>query len=165
MTIEKEPLWMREARAYVGEKEIPGPRHNSKIVEWRRKLGSWMLNDDDPWCGDFVAMVMKKCGFGVPKTFYRAKDWATWGQSLRTDRLSPGTILVFGRDGGGHVGFYHAEDLTHYHVLGGNQSNSVNIMRIAKNRLIAARWPAGQPVILGPRKVRPDGVQVSTNEG
>ena len=50
-----------------------------------------------------------------------------------------GDVLVFSRNGGGHVGFYVGEDTTHYHVLGGNQSDSVNIARIAKNRLFGIR--------------------------
>lgn len=165
MTIEREPVWMRNARQYVGLAEVPGPRHNPTIISWLEKLKAWWRDDETPWCGVFCAAVFEPLGFSYPKNYFRAREWAKWGSNLRTDRLSPGAVLVFGREGGGHVGFYHAEDLTHYHVLGGNQSNSVNIMRIAKNRLIAARWPAGQPVVLGPRHVRPDGVPVSINEG
>ena len=41
----------------------------------------------------------------------------------------------------GHIGFYWAEDDDAYHILGGNQSNSVSVTRIAKERLITARWP------------------------
>jgi hypothetical protein len=52
-----------------------------------------------------------------------------------------GDVLVFTRNGGGHVGFYVAEDKDCYHVLGGNQSNSVTITRIAKSRCIAFRRP------------------------
>jgi hypothetical protein len=45
------------------------------------------------------------------------------------------------------VGFYHREDSTAYHVLGGNQSNAVNVARLDKGRLLGARWPitAGSP--------------------
>ena len=59
-------------------------------------------------------------------------------------------MLVFERDGGGHVGFYVGEDGTHYHVLGGNQDDAVSIAKIAKSRLVASRWPKGVPVIGGP---------------
>ena len=41
----------------------------------------------------------------------------------------------------GHVGFYFAEDEASYHVLGGNRSNMVNVMRLGKDRLLTARWP------------------------
>jgi len=53
-----------------------------------------------------------------------------------------GDILVFSRKGGGHVGFYVAEDATAYHVLGGNQSDSVSITRIAKSRLYSCQRAA-----------------------
>jgi len=66
---------------------------------------------------------------------------------LRPERLAPGAVLVFERPGGGHVGFYVGEDATAYHVLGGNQGDAVTIARIAKDRCIARRWPAGRPVI------------------
>ncbi|MEM8948079.1 MAG: hypothetical protein AAGA21_20560 [Pseudomonadota bacterium] len=44
-------------------------------------------------------------------------------------------------DGRGHVGFYWAEDETTYHILGGNQSNEVNVSRYKKDRFLRARWP------------------------
>ena len=53
--------------------------------------------------------------------------------------------MVFWRksphSGLGHVGFYFAEDEASYHILGGNQSNMVNVARLRKDRLLAARWP------------------------
>ena len=76
-----------------------------------------------------------------------------------------GLILVFGREGGGHVGFHVGEDDHAYHAIGGNQSNSVCITRIAKSRLIAARWPRGVPVKGGPVQIKAvAGVPLSRNE-
>ena len=43
--------------------------------------------------------------------------------------------MVFTRAGRGHVGLYLGEDATHFHILGGNQTNNVSITRIAKVRL------------------------------
>ncbi|HEY3495976.1 MAG TPA: hypothetical protein VGK73_14860, partial [Polyangiaceae bacterium] len=43
----------------------------------------------------------------------------------------------------GHVGFYVGEDATAYQILGGNQANSVCLTWLAKDRLLAARWPKG----------------------
>ena len=51
-------------------------------------------------------------------------------------------VLVFERGSGGHVGFAIGQDDTHFFVLGGNQSDAVTIARIAKSRLLGARWPA-----------------------
>lgn len=72
--------------------------------------------------------------------------------------------MVFDRAGGGHVAFYVGEDATHYHVLGGNQSDSVNVMRIAKDRCIARRWPRGVAVTGRPVWLDAKGAPVSTNE-
>lgn len=157
-----EPSWLKIARSYDGLKEIPGPRHNQTIIRWLGKLKAWWSNDETPWCGVFVAHCMQECGLPFPKLYMRAKAWSDYGSLLRRDRLAPGAILVFDRAGGGHVGFYVGEDAGFYYVLGGNQSNAVNVMKLGKSRLVASRWPKGEPVIGKP--VYLNGGSVSTNE-
>jgi len=57
--------------------------------------------------------------------------------------------MVFWRkskqSGLGHVGFYAGEDATAYRILGGNQSDSVSLAWVGKDRLVGARWPASVP--------------------
>lgn len=154
--------WLDTAKKLEGIKEIPGPKHNPKIISWLRDLNAWWSEDETPWCGTFVAHCMKEAGLPIPKLWFRAKEWATYGSLLRPDRLAPGAILVFGRTGGGHVGFYVGEDAGYYYVLGGNQANGVNVMKLGKSRLVASRWPKGVPVTGKP--VRMVGGKVSTNE-
>lgn len=63
----------------------------------------------------------------------------------------------------GHVGFIVGENASNLYILGGNQRNEVNISPIAKDRLIAVRWPADAP--LGERKLpRMTGGRRTTNE-
>ena len=157
-----EPSWLKIARSYDGLKEIPGPRHNQTIIRWLGKLNAWWSNDETPWCGVFVAHCMQESNLPYPKFYMRAKAWSDYGSLLRRDRLAPGAILVFDRVGGGHVGFYLGEDAGFYYVLGGNQSNAVNVMKLGKSRLVASRWPKGEPVIGGP--VQMTGGKVSKNE-
>lgn len=157
-----EPSWLKIARSYDGLKEIPGPRHNQTIIRWLGKLNAWWSNDETPWCGVFVAHCMQESWLPFPKFYMRAKAWSDYGSLLRRDRLAPGAILVFDRAGGGHVGFYVGEDAGFYYVLGGNQSNAVNVMKLGKSRLVASRWPKGEPVIGKP--VYLNGGSVSTNE-
>ena len=157
-----EPNWLKIARSYDGLKEIPGPRHNQTIIRWLGKLRAWWSNDETPWCGVFVAHCMQESWLPFPKLYMRAKAWSDYGSLLRRDRLAPGAILVFDRAGGGHVGFYVGEDAGFYYVLGGNQSNAVNVMKLGKSRLVASRWPKGEPVIGKP--VYLNGGSVSTNE-
>jgi uncharacterized protein (TIGR02594 family) len=134
--------WMKESAKHLGLKEIPGKRHNPTIMRWIRSLGGWFTDDETPWCGTFVAHCLRKAGCEVPKHWYRAKAYAEWGE-----RVSPrvGAIAVFGRKGGGHVGFIVGESASNLYILGGNQRNEVNISPIAKSRLIDCRWPAGKP--------------------
>lgn len=157
-----DPAWLVEAKKHIGTKEVPGARHNSKILGWLSKLKAWWNEDETPWCGTFVAHCLQEVGLPVSKNWFRAKDWATYGSNLRSTHVAPGAILVFAREGGGHVGFYTGEDNAYFYVLGGNQANSVNEMRIAKTRCVAIRWPEGQPVTGSP--VRRRGGTVSGNE-
>ena len=156
------PRWLKIAETYTGLAEIRGPKHNSKIVGWLDKLGAWWRDDETPWCGVFVAHCVQDVGLPYPSMYMRAKAWVDYGSLLRRDRLAPGAILVFDRAGGGHVGFYVGEDAGHYFVLGGNQGNAVNVMKLGKSRLLASRWPKGEPVTGKPVYLR--GGSVSTDE-
>jgi len=158
-----DPRWLTIARARLGVREIPGPKHSAVILGWLARLKSWIRDDETPWCGIFVASVMQEAGLPYPDQYPRAKAWADWGANLRSTHVAPGAVLVFARQGGGHVGFYVGEDATAYHVLGGNQGNAVNVTRIAKARCIAIRWPRGEPVSGGPVQLAQNG-ELSRNE-
>jgi uncharacterized protein (TIGR02594 family) len=165
----KDPLWLATARQSLGLREAPGPASNSTILGWAKRLGTKVLGiaynaDGVPWCGLFVAHCINSAGIQPPKIAVRAKAWATWGSRLRFERLAPGAVLVFERQGGGHVGFYVGEDATHLNVLGGNQGDCVSIARLPKSRCIAARWPKGVPVISGPVRLSAAGAPISTRE-
>ena len=54
----------------------------------------------------------------------------------------PGAVLIFERGSGGHVRFAIGQDDTNFFVLSGNQSDAVTVARVAKLRLLGARWPA-----------------------
>ncbi|PZR89656.1 MAG: TIGR02594 family protein [Stutzerimonas stutzeri] len=162
------PVWMREARRFEGLKEISGAKSNSTIMGWAKRFGGWIAgyytNDDIPWCGLFVGHVVAVTlpREKLPSNPLGALNWQSFGR-----QASPavGAILVFKRTGGGHVGFYVGEDRTHYHVLGGNQSNAVNVSRIEKSRLVAVRWPTtGEPPVGGAVQMSASGTPVSKTE-
>ncbi|MDM9647731.1 TIGR02594 family protein [Rhizobium sp. S163] len=143
--IPAEPVWMREARRFVGLLEIPGPKSNSTIIGWAKALGGWIAtfftNDDTPWCGLFMAHCF---GFTLPQEKLPANplgalEWNKFGAQLTSPVL--GAVLVFKRPGGGHVGLYVGEDDQNYIVLGGNQSNSVKLSLVEKARCVGIRWP------------------------
>lgn len=134
---EPAPKMIVEAIRYFGVKEIQGNGNNPEIIKWAEEVGLNYSNDSIPWCGLFMAFVIKKTGRLPVKNPLWARNWAKWG--INADTAELGDILVFSRNSGGHVGLYVGEDPIAYHVLGGNQGDSVSIVRISKIRCIAIR--------------------------
>ena len=164
------PRTIAEALKLLGTAEVVGKGSNATIMKWRDELNaagvviSGYSDDDIPWCGLFAAIVAHRAGKAVVPGPHWARHWIKFGMKAPSAAL--GDVLVFERPGGGgHVGFYVAEDDAAYHVLGGNQSNAVTITRIARSRCIAARRPIYnvQPASVLPRAVARGGV-LSTNE-
>jgi uncharacterized protein (TIGR02594 family) len=139
------PRTIANGLALIGVAEIVGKGSNRTIIGWRDELNAEGIkiagysDDDIPWCGLFAAIVVHRSGKRAVDGPLWARNWAKF--DTETNEPSLGDILVFVRNGGGHVGFYVAEDATAYHVLGGNQSNKVSITRIEKSRCIAKRRP------------------------
>ena len=138
--------WITEAKTALGRNEA---RDRSWLMDWLKRDGR-SLGDPgkNPWCGDFVETCIRMALpdeplFGALGTNpYWARNWLLFG--LETKPVI-GAVLVFERGSGGHVGFAVGQDDTHFFVLGGNQSDAVTIARIAKSRLLSARWPATYP--------------------
>lgn len=143
---ETAPRHLVEAVKLLGTKEVPGIKNSPVIMSWAKEVGIDDIYPDDetPWCSLFVAVTILRAGREPLRRYsaLRARDWATWGIASPKPELAD--ILVFQRPGGGHVGYYVGEDESCYHVLGGNQSNMVNITRIEKSRCIAVRRPQYQ---------------------
>lgn len=157
---------MNVATTLLGTREYPGASNNPAIMRWAartaRFLGVRYDGDAVPWCGLFVCYSLVEAGFVPASIAVRASAWAAWGVPLQ--RGAYGAVLVFTRQGGGHVGFYVGEDANHYHVLGGNQGDAVNVMRLAKDRLTAIRWPCGYGMPAGGPIVRRFAGPTSVNE-
>lgn len=80
----KEPTWLAFARQQIGVREIVGPKHSPVIMGWIKELGAKVLgitvNDDEtPWCGTFMALVMKRSGLTAPAIAVRAASWGRAG--------------------------------------------------------------------------------------
>ncbi len=142
------PKMIIEALKEFGTLETPGTVNNPQIIDWATEVGG---NVDDvykadsiPWCGLFMAVVAKRAGKIAPNAPLWALNWGNFGKHI--DKAMFGDVLVFTRrtaEGkkAGHVGLYVAESATHYHVLGGNQTDKVCFTQIAKSRLYTARRP------------------------
>lgn len=137
--IEGRPWIIDQALKLYGTLECPGAKNNPTILKWAKEVGRWEADfytkDSIPWCGLFAAIVCQRAKKEVVKNYLRALSWANFGKVVGHAEASLGDVLTFVRKGGGHVAFYVAEDKDCYHVLGGNQSDSVSITRITKSRL------------------------------
>lgn len=142
------PRMVTEARALVGTDEGPGTVDNAVILGWAGEvaadLGSVYTADSVPWCGLFMTVVAKRAGKTPPAKPLWSLNWGKFGEDGGQPEL--GDVLTFVRtaaDGStaGHVGIYIGEDTHCYHVLGGNQSDSVTFARKDKTRLRAVRQP------------------------
>lgn len=160
--------WLDLARTKMGLHEL---RQKASLMSFLR-LGKGTIGDPAkiPWCGDFVetCIAVTLPDEPIPDNPYASINWLKFGREVKP---TLGAILVFWRktpsSWQGHVGFYVGEDATHYHVLGGNQSNSVTISRIAKNRLRKGGVRFPMTAIYnntGPTVRSAKGVRETTNE-
>lgn len=165
LTQEPAPRHLLKALELYGITEVVGEKDNPIILEWAKELGLEKVYTADsiPWCALFVSIIMKRAGREPVDKPLWALNWVNFGVKVGEPML--GDVLVFKRNGGGHVGICIASDTAAYHVLGGNQGDKVCIVRIAKDRLFSARRPAynNQPTNIRIVKVKSSGV-LSTNE-
>ena len=132
-----------KALSQYGVKEIPGDINNQQILEYFKISGhSWVKDDDTySWCAAFLNWVAITCGYESTSTLL-ARDWLKVGKSTTEPKV--GDVVVLWRISKdslyGHVGFYIGESTDGYvYVLGGNQSNMVNISLYPKYRVLGYR--------------------------
>jgi len=159
------PPWMKIAYSLNGTKEFAGKSNNPVIIQWAKNIGGWISSfykdDSIPWCGLFVAHCVRAAGFPVQQDALSALGWSDYGRACEP---TVGAIMVFKRSGGGHVGFYVGEDKDAYHILGGNQSDMVNVARVAKDRHVETRWPETFPLSKTGRVILTAQTSLSRNE-
>ncbi|MGU5817853.1 TIGR02594 family protein [Aeromonas caviae] len=143
-----EMSWIEEARKHIGLTEIKGPKHNPEIVAmWKAIKRGGIKDDETPWCAAFVGACLERVGI-VSTRFEGARSYVSWGEKLGKPVF--GCVVVFSRDGGGHVGFVVGQDKAgNLLVLGGNQADAVNVKAFPRSRVTAYRWPAGEPKPVG----------------
>ena len=153
MAQQKELPWIAEARKYIGLTEIPGKNHNPTILNWLHGLKAWWKDDETPWSGVFAAHCLRVGNRDIPKDWMRAKEYAFCGKRLTNPAY--GCLVVFTRQGGGHVGFVVGKDKAgNLLVLGGNQGNRVSIAAFPTSRVAAYVWPSvgGAPLDPAPER-------------
>lgn len=136
--------WMRIATQEIGQKEIPGYRHNPRIIHYGKSVSLKISNDETPWCASFVAFCLETAQVKSTRSAM-ARSYEKWGTAIEPHY---GAIVVMWRksleSGSGHVGFYVGEDpknTNNIMMLSGNSNNQVRISSYSKSRILGYRWP------------------------
>lgn len=141
-----DPQWLAIARPLVGLHEISGAEHAQEIIDmWRAIKRSGIQSDEVPWCAAFVGACLERAGIRSSR-FESAKSYLEWG--VRLAGPAHGCIVVFSREGGGHVGFVVGQDESgRLLVLGGNQGDQVSVKAFPQDRVTGYRWPVDVPIL------------------
>lgn len=136
-----------KAKSYNGLREIKGKEHNPEILSWFAQVGhSWVKDDETAWCAAFVGAMLEHGGLPSTRKL-NARSYLKWGEVVPLSEAQPGDVVIFTRGDPngwqGHVAFYVGREGSNLMVLGGNQSNAVNVAPYAVSRLLGVRrWRA-----------------------
>jgi len=135
-----EPPWITSARQYIGLNEVK----DAKVLDKALKLDASVT----AWCGAFVGMNIAAAlpREPLPSGMLWALNWLKFGVPIDRDKPVMGAVGASERNGGGHVFFVVGQDKTYFHILGGNQSNSVSIVKKLKSDVKGLRFPSTYPL-------------------
>jgi len=132
-----------EASKYYGVRDIVGPLHEQKVLEFFRTVGNYSVKEDEvSWCSVFIGSCAKNVGLQYTK-LATARSWLNIGNVVTDPR--PGDIVVFWRDDPnswkGHVSIYlgQNQETNEVYALGGNQNDEVCILTYRLDTVLGYR--------------------------
>jgi uncharacterized protein (TIGR02594 family) len=149
------PSWLNTAIHEIGTAEVPGPKSNPRIMEYRRMAGADGLAGEDsvvPWCAIFINAMLDAAGVKGSGSAM-ARSFVKHAAFEKLDAPMIGCITVISSSRGpasGHVFFYTGENGLFLQGLGGNQNDSVSIEMFHKSKLVGHFWPKGQARLPAP---------------
>lgn len=158
------PPWVETARRKMGLSE---KRDNAELRAFLKSDGNTLGDPAKlPWCGDLIETCIALTLPEEPMVTnpYWALNWLKFGVMIPEALPRLGAIGVIIRDGGGHVFFIVGHDERYWHALGGNQSNTISIMKVAKDRTQGLRWPSTVPIPTNILSMSTFDGTISTNE-
>lgn len=132
------------ARRDLGLKETLGHKSTPRIEQAIAAAAQWLDHDDSktPWCGCIRGLWGMETGTGVPPAHYRAAAWLKWGEPVHGLRNAvQGDTVILSRTSGHHVALldrYSPDGITVW-LLGGNQSNEVNVSAYRADLIVGIR--------------------------
>jgi uncharacterized protein (TIGR02594 family) len=127
----------------LNTREVVGPRHNPRILEYHKTTRLRATTDETPWCSAFCNWCVEQAGLAGTDSA-AARSWLHWAREVHEVEL--GCIAVFQRGvnpNQGHVGFaLGTTPKGQIILLGGNQGNEVSVELYDRGRLLGLRMPA-----------------------
>lgn len=143
--VERMPPWMAEMNRRAGLNEV---RDNAALSDWLRSWGRFLGNPKDlPWCGDAVETCVAKTlpDEPLPSNPFFAQAWAKFGKDVGSPIVGAIGVIRW-TPSSGHVGIVAGVSGDRVNLLGGNQSNAINVSSFPRSKFIAFRWPSTFPV-------------------
>jgi uncharacterized protein (TIGR02594 family) len=138
-------------------------KQRSAIQEYMKNGGVNLDPAVTAWCAGIVNAALAQQGIkGTGKL--NARSFMEWGQGV--DQPTKGDIAVFSRGDPngwqGHVGFFDGYgDDGSIRVLGGNQSDAVNVSSYPADRLLGFRRPGENPAAVQNRPQTPQNTRAA----
>ena len=128
------------ALTQYGIKEIVGSNNNKKIVSYFQDLGFDISDDETAWCAAFINWCALKAGFKRTNKL-NARSFLEIGVIIELDSIQLGDVVILerGSDWQGHVGIFINRVGNLVYLLGGNQSNMVNITAYSIDKILGIR--------------------------
>ena len=132
---------LAETIQLYGLKEIKGDDDNPIILEMYESLGhGWVKHDEVAWCAALIGSKLLKHGYQIPelKERLRARGYLKVGKPVEKPVFGL-DYVVFERGNNswsGHVAWFIAFEDDYVKVLGGNQSNEINISLYPKSKVL-----------------------------
>jgi uncharacterized protein (TIGR02594 family) len=138
------PPWMAEMHRKMGLNEV---KDNAALSSWLRSFGRFLGDPKNlPWCGDAVESCIAKTlpSEPLPSNPFFAQAWAKFGKDVHGPVVGAIGVIKWSATSG-HVGIVAGVTGDRVNLLGGNQSNSINITSFPISKFMAFRWPLTFP--------------------
>ena len=126
--------------SFYGLEEWTGRGESNPEVEKLFQEMGYDYSDDTAWCSAFANYIAKENCLDQSNAL-DARSWLQVGKEVESPQI--GDIVVFWRESidswKGHVAFFMNKDDRYIYVLGGNQSNEVNIKAYPLTRVLGYR--------------------------
>ncbi|KQP61047.1 TIGR02594 family protein [Methylobacterium sp. Leaf108] len=141
------PGWLVLAEALNGLKEGKGAANNPEVVKLFADAGfPGIKTDSTAWCAAYVNGILERAGHRGSRSL-AARSLEAWGVGLKAPVL--GCIATKKRGNStwqGHTGFVVGASKDQVFLLGGNQSDAVNVAAFKRSEITAFRWPSDVPI-------------------